>query len=1058
VKSFDSSRGLVRFKGFQLDLRAGELHGEGGKTFRLPEQPFRILTMLLQRPGEVLTREDIRKKLWPNDTIVEFEHSISAAMNRLRQTLGDSADRPHYIETLARRGYRWMVSVEWVESTPSTSAVAGLPQEAGARSLIGKKVSHYRVVEMLGGGGMGLVYKAEDLKLGRHVALKFLPEELASDPAALERFEREARAASALNHPNICTIHGFEEYKGQPFIVMELLEGESLRELISAGAMSSVPADDQKPPLRLEKLLDIAIQVTEGLEAAHRKGIIHHDIKPANIFVTTQRQAKILDFGLAKVMPVSSRQAEPAGVSEEPTVVSEEHLTSPGATLGTVAYMSPEQARVKELDARTDLFSFGAVLYEMATGQVPFRGDSTATIFDAILNRAPIAPVRLNPDLPSELERIISKALEKDRNLRYQGAAEMRSDLLHLKRDTEPGRVAAATSGSTTLAQDATTRSGAQQGVPTSGTVPAFAPSSSDAVKVAEPRKAAGKKLWKILGPAAVVITLGGIFAWLSRPLPPPRVLNTIQVTHDGVSKNNVLTDGSRLYITESTGTGHFLVQGSITGGDTSVIPTPYTDTVMFDISPDHSRLLVTDGGEETQAWVLPLPTGSPRHLSNVVAHSAAWSPDGRQLAFAKGADIFLANADGTNARKLITVSGSAEWIRFSPDGTRLRFTLGTPQTNSASIWEVHADGSGLHALLPGWHSPPSQWCGVWSADGQYYFFVGIDAAYGFLSQQRSNIWVLPEPSGLFHKRPSTPSQLTTGPMLLAFPVPSPDGKKLFIEGNLPRGELVRYDSQSRQFLPFLSGISALMLDFSRDGKWVAYVSIPDNTLWRSRVDGSERLQLTFPPVTPFLPYWSPDGTQIAYTDTQTGQPWKIFLISAQGGTPEEMLSEKEYQLDANWSPDGKKIIFGRTPFIPGKSTLQVLDLESKQVSTLPGSENLFAPRWSPDGLHLAALSNDHNKLFLFDFKTQKWINWINGGVIYPTWSRDGRYVYYNSLGKNPGYLRVKVGQTNPEFLIDLKDLHRFGSGWSGLTPDGSALFVRDVSTDEIYSLELEFP
>src|SRR5438445_3611922 len=438
VKSFDSSRGLVRFEGFQLDLRAGELHADGGKTFRLPEQPFRILTMLLQRPGEVLTREDIRKKLWPNDTIVEFEHSISAAMNRLRQTLGDSADRPHYIETLARRGYRWMVSVEWVEYSPSTSAVAGLPEEAGARSLIGKKVSHYRVLEMLGGGGMGLVYKAEDLKLGRRVALKFLPEELASDPAALERFERETRAASALNHPNICTIHGAEEYEGQPFIVMELLEGESLRELISAMGVSSVPAGDQKPPLRLEKLLDIAIQVTEGLEAAHRKGIIHRDIKPANIFVTTQGQAKILDFGLAKiVIPPGSASQIAAQNTQTVSPLVEEHLTSRWTVLGTMAYMSPEQVQPKELDARTDLFSFGAVLYEMATGALPFRGESSGLIFEAILNRAPIALVRLSPDLPAKLEDIINKALEKDRDLRYQHASEMRADLKQLKRETE---------------------------------------------------------------------------------------------------------------------------------------------------------------------------------------------------------------------------------------------------------------------------------------------------------------------------------------------------------------------------------------------------------------------------------------------------------------------------------------------------------------------------------------------------------------------------------------------------------------------------------------------
>ena len=503
-------------------------------------------------------------------------------------------------------------------------------------------------------------------------------------------------------------------------------------------------------------------------------------------------------------------------------------------------------------------------------------------------------------------------------------------------------------------------------------------------------------------------------------------------------------------------GTNQFLVQGSVTGGDTSVIPTPFTSVGMFDISPDHSQLLVADhvGIEsESQVLVLPLPTGSPRHLSNIVAHWAVWSPDGRQLAFAKGSDLFLANADGTNARKLITVSGSVFSIRFSPDGTRLRFSVGPPWSYSFSIWEVHTDGSGLHALLPGWHNPPSECCGVWSADGRYYFFISN-------LPDISNIWALREPSGLFHRRPSMPFQLTTGPMSLPFLVPGPDGRRLFADGWTPRGELVRYDSQSRQFVPFLSGISASQVHFSRDGKWIAYVSYPDGTLWRSRADGSERLQLTFPPVSAFGPNWSPDGTQIAYINAQAGQPWKIFLISAQGGTPEPVLSEKQYQADAHWFPDGKRMIFGRTPFIPGSSekvALQVLDLNSKQVSTFPGSENLYSPRLSPDGKHLAALSSDNKKLLIFDFQTQKWTDWISepGSVGSPTWSQDGRYVYYQS---KPGYRRVKVGQTRSELMVDLKNLRRSGFGWSGLAPDDSALFVRDVSTDEIYALDLELP
>jgi serine/threonine protein kinase/DNA-binding winged helix-turn-helix (wHTH) protein/tetratricopeptide (TPR) repeat protein len=415
----------VRVGAFELDLKAGELFAEDRRV-RLQEQPFQILLMLVENSGGLVTREEIQRKLWPNDTVVEFDHSIHTAIKKLRQAFGDSAEDPKYIETVARRGYRLMVRVE---TSPCNLLLAkrGVPPvpDLSASSLTGTKVSHYRVLEVLGGGGMGVVYKAEDLKLGRRVALKFLPEELGNNAKVLERFEREARAASTLDHPNICAIYEFSEHEGRPFIAMPLLQGQTLRDRIAANAV----------PFTTDELLNLAIQIGNGLAAAHEKGIVHRDIKPANIFITNRDEAKILDFGLAKLTYAGDRERLPHEETQT-AAVHDLSLSLTGVAMGTVPYMSPEQVRGEKLDARTDLFSFGLVLYEMATRKQAFTGDTAAALHEAILNRTPVPALELNPELPPRLEGVINKALEKDREARYQTAVEMCADLKQLRSDS----------------------------------------------------------------------------------------------------------------------------------------------------------------------------------------------------------------------------------------------------------------------------------------------------------------------------------------------------------------------------------------------------------------------------------------------------------------------------------------------------------------------------------------------------------------------------------------------------------------------------------------------
>ena len=866
---------------------------------------------------------------------------------------------------------------------------------------------------------MGVVYKAEDTRLARNVALKFLPEDISQDPQAIERFRREARAASSLNHPSICTIYDIGEFEGRPFIAMELLEGQTLKHRIS------------KKSIAISELLDIAIQIADGLEAAHAKGIVHRDIKPENIFLVDRGPAKILDFGLAKLTAYREPAAQSVSESSMPTqmhFLDDELRTSSGKSMGTVAYMSPEQARGEELDARTDLFSLGVVLYEMATSVLPFSGVVPALIFDSILHSSATPATKLNSRLPVALENILAKALEKDTDLRYQTATEFRADLKRLRRDTDSGRSGAIASLPGALEQD---------------------------------RETHARRQWRTWAAVAVgaLIAITAILGYvLTRPVAPPRVLRTVQLTNTNRPKSDIVTDGSRLYFIEGQNN---LSQTSVTGGETLPIATSLEDTGfsnVFDISPDGSALLMnTARGTSLDGplWAVPVLGGTPRRLGTLEGHAGAWSPDRSRIAYAKGNQIFLAKSDASEPRRLVTTAGTPSDLRWSPDGSILRFTLSDPQTNIRSIWQASADGGNLHPLLAGWNTTPNECCGNWTPDGRYFVFQAV-------RDGTANLWALREQGGLFPSTSREPAQLTTGPMNVGAPVPSRDGKKLFVQGWQPRGELVRYDAKSGQFAPYLSGISAMGLDFSHDGAWVAYNDATDGTMWRSKVDGTQKLQLVFPPMLAYLPRWSPDGKQIAFFGHPPGEPWQIYVVPAAGGAPELLYRSATNLADPSWSPDGKSLAFGENSLNNQGSAVYVLDLKTRKASKLPGSDGLFSPRWSPNGRYLAAIPLDSLKLMLFDFTTQKWTALTNIFVAYPTWSRDARYLYFDGILDNQeGYFRVQLSDHKLERLFSLKGFQAAGGAfgnWTGLAPDESPLLVRDASIQEIYALDWATP